>query len=653
MRALHVVVVALSCLLLAHAPPAAAQRRTIVITSGDVEGLYQAVGDPANANTRVTLEAGTYVLTADGPNGPRPRGGALLLQEGMELVGQNVYADLDYDGVWDAEPEGNPVIAGETLIDGTGIVPIQDLGTTGQVPTDCTGESAVFDQVGAVVIGFRDRVRVVRLSVKSGFGARGFGEPHPSYLPAGGMSVTVSHCFFDNGTQSAPGVTFANVGCGFRDAISRFTLERSIVRGSGAGVAIVNGLTHQAGDVRRGPSIRATLDHNHILSNGLGVHSRNTLGTDGGKVFLRSNGNRYAFNWGALETTAGTDLGLSSGANGNRFHLHSTNDTFIDNNISLLGVGFWKQGTPTASKDNELHILLRDGTFIRSPVHLWPFFFQPVAGVDKGNRIVFDARGSYVESAEPNFLLIDTVPNDTNTVVIAGTTRAFAASNGEPPKRTQYLVPPVPFDLVGAENALHFAPDADGYTLSTGPGALDLDVGEVVDFSGEPNLDFPIDDDTAELALPFPFTFHGVAYESVFINADGSLTFGEGDPWSYGRDVWRLVSGPPRIAAWLADLAPNMAGAIHARVDPDRVVITWLEVPTWASGLTDDNTAQVTLHADGRIDIVYGPVGSAEGVVGIAPGGVQGPFVDADLSRARGDVWGAAIFQEFFFARGP
>ena len=73
-----------------------------VINVNNVEGLYAAVNNPANAGTIVVLASGTYTLTPKDPNNQaRPNGGQLVLQSGMALVGQNKYVDFDGDGVWD------------------------------------------------------------------------------------------------------------------------------------------------------------------------------------------------------------------------------------------------------------------------------------------------------------------------------------------------------------------------------------------------------------------------------------------------------------------------------------------------------------------------------------------------------------------------
>jgi hypothetical protein len=97
--------IVISILLVGWAGAAEAKREIRIST---VDQLYAAVYNEANANTRLVLAPGVYPLSAVG----HPRGGALLLQEGMEIAGGNVYADADGDGVWDAEFDGNPVIAG-------------------------------------------------------------------------------------------------------------------------------------------------------------------------------------------------------------------------------------------------------------------------------------------------------------------------------------------------------------------------------------------------------------------------------------------------------------------------------------------------------------------------------------------------------------
>jgi len=82
------------------------------------------------------------------------------------------------------------------------------------------------------------------------------------------------------------------------------------------------------------------------------------------------------------------------------------------------------------------------------------------------------------------------------------------------------------------------------------------------------------DDDSHEIPIPFPFPFFGNTYQSVFINSDGNLTFGEGDNASTDRSLGRMVAGRPRISRLVGDLDPSKspngvtvsAGSTHLTV---------------------------------------------------------------------------------------
>jgi hypothetical protein len=59
-----------------------------MIQISNVEDLYNAVNDPANAGSTLVLSPGTYMLSASDPNGvPRPKRGRIELQPDMSLIG--------------------------------------------------------------------------------------------------------------------------------------------------------------------------------------------------------------------------------------------------------------------------------------------------------------------------------------------------------------------------------------------------------------------------------------------------------------------------------------------------------------------------------------------------------------------------------------
>lgn len=140
------------------------------------------------------------------------------------------------------------------------------------------------------------------------------------------------------------------------------------------------------------------------------------------------------------------------------------------------------------------------------------------------------------------------------------------------------------------------------------------------------------DDDSVAMSVAFGFTFYGAAQSAAFVNSDGNITFGEEDRASSARDIARLVSGPPRIAPFLADLDPSVGGTIFVRSATDAFTATWCAVRVF------DSTRQVTLQTsffpDGSVEMKYAstPAFTAvEGVVGISPGHTTA-FQAADLS---------------------
>src|SRR6266540_1309576 len=104
------------------------------------------------------------------------------------------------------------------------------------------------------------------------------------------------------------------------------------------------------------------------------------------------------------------------------------------------------------------------------------------------------------------------------------------------------------------------------------------------------------DDGTQEVVFSkgfeFPFfggpNLTGAAYKSVWVNANGSLTFGAGDSETYDpAEVTEVLDGPPRIAPFLVDLDPSAAnvacgGGIFCKEEADRFVVKWAWVPLYS-----------------------------------------------------------------------
>jgi hypothetical protein len=155
------------------------------------------------------------------------------------------------------------------------------------------------------------------------------------------------------------------------------------------------------------------------------------------------------------------------------------------------------------------------------------------------------------------------------------------------------------------------------------------------------------DDDSAPGTMPFGFSFYGRAETAVFVNSDGNITFEEADKSSTERNVARLLTGPPRVAPFLADLDPTTGtGRIFLNAASDQYTVTWCNVRGFDT--TRTVTLQTTLLPNGTIEMIYGAsinVGAA--VVGLSPGrtGIFKPINLSDTGPTDGG--NAAVGERF------
>jgi hypothetical protein len=180
-----------------------------------------------------------------------------------------------------------------------------------------------------------------------------------------------------------------------------------------------------------------------------------------------------------------------------------------------------------------------------------------------------------------------------------------------------------PFDLDGA--GLRFAPGVSG-GYDVRPAALPFTSGGTATglaTGGSQAVD-----------LPFAFPFFGGSATRVFVNADGNLTLEAPDAGPGERGLGRFLSGPPRLAPFLAALDPDRGGSVTVLLTSERAVFAWNGVP--GAGQLNRNTFEIALHPSGVVEMAYGSeMQTREAVVGLSPGGASA-FTVVDLSAGGG-----------------
>jgi hypothetical protein len=128
--------------------------------------------------------------------------------------------------------------------------------------------------------------------------------------------------------------------------------------------------------------------------------------------------------------------------------------------------------------------------------------------------------------------------------------------------------------------------------------------------------------------------FFGVSYSGVYIGSNGYVTFGAGDDdWS--ATLQEHFDGPPRFAAFWADLDPTASGRVSYQQLVDRFLITWHSIP----GVSTSNSVTVQVHFffDGKIVAAWGDMMLSSGLVGLSDGsGLSNDFLPSNLNEYPG-----------------
>ena len=185
---------------------------------------------------------------------------------------------------------------------------------------------------------------------------------------------------------------------------------------------------------------------------------------------------------------------------------------------------------------------------------------------------------------------------------------------------------PLPDGQVGTPYSCTFAATgfAEPYTWSwSAPDYIERETANYFTTGGTPQ-GWQHDNAMWYLDLPFDFPFYGGAYSHVYVCSNGYIEFADTMPIPEDIPDMQIFSQKKVVAAYWSDLNTDYAGSLDIYLrypDADTIDIRWkAQEADWLLGMPIN--VAITLHADGRVELHYGPenLSLVGGIMGVSNG---------------------------------
>lgn len=148
------------------------------------------------------------------------------------------------------------------------------------------------------------------------------------------------------------------------------------------------------------------------------------------------------------------------------------------------------------------------------------------------------------------------------------------------------------------------------------------------------------DDESTVVFSPRRFRICGKAWDFAFVNSNGSVTFDfqDTDPV---QTVPSFLGGPPRIAGLWNDLDPSAGGTVSFDRGPNRLSVTFGEVPLFGQVGGNSFTIELTRVVGALASLVevdYGDLAATGGIAGVSCGGEATTGAEPETDLAVGPV---------------